>query len=100
VVAPIVDAAGPRDTAGSAADTAAPGGQACASYCACVSKQCAKYAMAPAWVKDATMCPARCAMFNQQQRACWPTFCDPNAASVSEHDCEHAWGGLGLSECP
>ena len=95
----LADDAGATTSAG--ADVAAAGGDdgACALYCACVTKQCAQPADAPAWVKDPALCPATCASFSAQERACWGRFCDANAAVVPVHNCVHAWGGHGLEEC-
>jgi hypothetical protein len=104
---PGADAAGSGDgPAGNGADTgvaAADGGSAdagaCIAYCACMTKQCSQPAEAPAWTKDPTMCLAKCATFSAQQRSCWSSFCDVNAATVPVHNCVHAWGGHGLDEC-
>jgi hypothetical protein len=92
----------PVDVAKPPADAGAEAGgvqQVCANYCACMAKQCAKYADIPANIKDPAMCPARCAMFTAQQRMCWLGFCDPNAANISNHNCSHAAGTEGTAEC-
>jgi hypothetical protein len=68
-------------------------------FCACLTKQCAAKAGAPAWVKTAALCPAQCAMFSSQQLMCWTGFCNPNAAMVSNHNCEHGWGAHAMEEC-
>ena len=83
----------------SAPDTSAAVSEACMKYCACLTKQCAAKPNAPAWVKTAALCPAQCAMFSAQQLTCWTGFCNPNAAMVSAHNCEHGWGANGLAEC-
>jgi hypothetical protein len=104
-----IDAAGPSSVGTTDADpgadvvaatdlgTADDG--ACIAYCACMTKQCSQPADAPAWIKDPTMCVAKCATFSAQQRSCWSSFCDVNAATVPVHNCAHAWGGHGLQEC-
>jgi hypothetical protein len=101
---PGADAAGGDVAASNGVVAAADGGSAeagaCLAYCACMTKQCSQPADAPAWVKDPTMCLAKCATFSTQQRSCWSSFCDVNAATVPVHNCVHAWGGHGLEECP
>jgi hypothetical protein len=82
-----------------ARDTGAAVSDACMKYCACMTKQCASKPGAPAWLKTADLCPAQCATFSAQQLTCWSGFCNPNAAMVSAHNCEHGWGSQGLSEC-
>jgi hypothetical protein len=73
--------------------------EACVRYCACLTSKCASLADAPPWVKNAALCPARCQMFSARELMCWSGFCDPNAATVSAHNCSHGWGGEGTSEC-
>jgi len=89
----------PSDTATLDTGGGAAVSEACTRYCACVTRQCAAKTGAPAWVKTAALCPAQCAMFSAQQLTCWSGFCNPTAATVSAHNCEHAWGANGTMEC-
>lgn len=70
---------------------------ACAAYCACVAGACAAIAGYP--FAAAGSCASACASQSADERACFPKWCAKAESSRSKHDCEHAWGGLGLDEC-
>jgi hypothetical protein len=72
----------------------------CADYCTCLTDTCATVAEYP--FAAAGSCEAHCAVLSAAERACWPKFCADAKASTTNkvHLCEHAWGKLGLDECP
>lgn len=95
------DASAPTTTGDAAAEgdaEAAAPVDPCASYCACLGTTCSALPGYPHASPDA--CLAACAAFTADQKACWPKFCEEAKAGVSTtHNCEHAWGKLGLDEC-
>lgn len=83
-----------------AADAGSDGASAdpaCAAYCACLASACATIAGYP--FAAAGSCASACAAQSADERACFPKWCAKAESSRSKHDCEHAWGGLGLDEC-
>lgn len=86
----------------SASEAAADSGPdlLCLTYCTCLTDACSTQAGYP--FAAAGSCATACATMNADQRKCWPNFCEQAKASSGskEHLCEHAWGALGLDECP
>lgn len=84
---------------GDAAADAAPD-TFCADYCTCLADTCAAIAGYP--FAAAGSCASHCAVLSAEEKACWPKFCADAKTSTSNkmHLCEHAWGSLGLDECP
>lgn len=88
----VLDAA--RETDGEAG----PPVDVCESYCDCLDGTCATQAGYPH--ASRADCVTACNAFSAEQKVCWPKFCAQAKAGVSKtHNCEHAWGKLGLDEC-
>jgi len=54
------------------------------------------------WKTDEA-CLNRCDTYSDPQLKCFPYWCEKaqtGPAANKKHTCEHAWGMLGLSECP
>jgi len=77
------------------------GSQACAAYCQCMAKDCAKSPGYPFATEAA--CLTRCGQLTAQELSCWSGFCamaGMQSPALKEHTCEHAWGAHGTGECP
>lgn len=92
------DAAPATDSGSEAAADSGPD-LLCQTYCACLNDTCSTQTGYP--FAAAGSCATACAAMNADQRKCWPNWCEQAKASANkEHLCEHAWGALGLDECP
>lgn len=71
----------------------------CEAWCSCLEAACSDVAGYP--IGSVEECHVECAMRTDEEIACWQGFCDSVAESpaLADHNCEHAWGGLGLAEC-
>lgn len=94
------DATPPSD-GGAAADGAAsdgaPADPACIAYCACLAGACSAVAGYPFAAQGSRL--AACAAQSAEQRTCFTRWCAKAESSKGLHDCQHAWGQLGLDEC-
>lgn len=95
------DAFAPADAADALDAAAAP--VTCASYCTCMSLQCAAFPGYP--FADTAACLAKCAAFAPAELACFAYFCDDTKKWIAyptlvQHECDHALGGYGVAECP
>jgi hypothetical protein len=96
---------GPTDSGASDASAPSDGGAgdgattdpACAAYCTCLAGACSAIAGYP--FAPAGSCESACAAQSAAERACFPRWCAKAESSKGVHDCEHAWGKLGLDEC-
>ena len=72
---------------------------ACNSLCACVETNCSEYSAYPFESSDA--CMDNCMTLQAPVADCFNSFCEdvPGSGDLAEHNCEHAWGGLGQLEC-
>jgi hypothetical protein len=91
----------PPGDGGGAVDGGASDGSstdpACAGYCSCLAGACAAIAGYPFTAPGS--CASACAAQSAAERACFPRWCAKAESSKGVHDCEHAWGKLGLDEC-
>jgi hypothetical protein len=95
VAAPKPDAAPDRTP-----DTGGGPSEACVSYCQCMMQYCSTQNGYPFASNSA--CLTRCGQFSQAERTCWARFCTMagmQSPGMRGHNCEHAWGELGSSEC-
>lgn len=73
----------------------------CTAHCACMAEQCATVSGYP--YKSEKECTNSCGRFSAAELKCWSYFCTAAKAqtgSTKTHSCQHAWGTLGLEECP
>lgn len=85
---------GAPGTGGSAGGVATP----CGAYCACMSDTCASFDAYP--YADEAACLTACEGFTTEELGCFGSFCEnASTGTPTEHQCEHAWGDGGTSEC-
>lgn len=73
----------------------------CVAHCTCMTDQCSKLSGYPYASEKA--CTDRCGRFSAAELKCWSFFCNrakTETGSTKGHTCQHAWGTLGLEECP
>ena len=72
----------------------------CVEYCQCVGTTCVAEPGYP--FADEAACLSACADFTEPELTCWTMWCTDAAADATllDHLCSHAWGELGLDECP
>ncbi|MBX3185374.1 MAG: hypothetical protein KF819_00100 [Labilithrix sp.] len=92
--------AGEAGDGGDASSTDGGETDVCPAYCTCLAEACSAIAGYP--FAAAGSCAARCAAMTADEKKCWPGFCEQakTSAASKAHLCEHAWGDLGLDECP
>lgn len=92
---------GGGDPSGGAPSTGGEGGgepSICDAYCACMSDTCSSFDAYP-YANEAA-CLAACEAFTAEELACFGGFCEAaSTGTPTEHQCEHAWGDAGTSEC-
>lgn len=81
---------------GSDADVSSPDPE-CDAYCRCLAGACAAIDGYPFAAPGS--CSAACSAQSPAERACYPRWCAKAESSRAKHDCEHAWGGAGVTEC-
>jgi hypothetical protein len=72
---------------------------ACTTLCSCVQTNCSDVSGYP--FEEAGTCMNACMTYTVETASCFQSFCEdvPDAGELVEHDCQHAWGGLGQLEC-
>ncbi len=83
----------------STSTTGATVSRACEAWCGCLDAACSDLGGYPFGSIDE--CHTECAIRTDAEIACWQGFCESVAEqpALADHNCEHAWGGLGLAEC-
>lgn len=71
----------------------------CVAWCGCLATYCASFPGYPFADEDA--CIATCLETDDALVSCWLGFCETVESNpgLADHQCEHAWGGLGDFEC-
>jgi hypothetical protein len=96
-----VDAGGDVRADGPSRDAMAEAGPTndCKAYCDCMQPTCGTQTGYP--FANAAACTNACMMYSAVQYKCYLYFCnEANRTGSKGHNCQHAWGMLGLDECP